>query len=31
MIAVVALGLITASLLTKRSARREPAALGARL
>jgi len=31
MIAVVAVGLITASLITKRSARREPAALGARL
>ena len=31
MIAVVALGLGAASLLTKRSARREPAALGARL
>src|SRR5437764_14155204 len=30
LIAVVALGLIAASLLTKRSARREPAALGAR-
>src|SRR5436309_5946242 len=31
MIAVVALGLVAASLLTKRSARREPAALAARL
>jgi putrescine transport system permease protein len=31
MIAVVAVGLIAASLLTRRSARREPAALGARL
>ena len=31
MIAVVAVGLVTASLITKRSARREPAALGARL
>ena len=31
MIAVVAAGLVTASLITKRSARREPAALGARL
>jgi len=31
MIAVVAVGLVTASLIAKRSARREPAALGARL
>ena len=31
MIAVVAVGLIAASLITKRSAQRQPAALGARL